>query len=238
MPSERDDASEWKAGRTYLSDRSRLEQTFSRARVRQRSRYAHVDMSNRIAILGWGSLIYDLGELESHVGSDWKDGGPQLQIEFSRVSSSRDGALTLVIDEENGVNIPTQYILSSRSNPEDAVCDLRDREGTVRRYIGILDFTDEIERCKSPEVAARIRDWATGRNLRAVIWTDLPSNFTEKSKTDDGGPVPFSIDAAIQHLNLLDEKTRQKARKYIRKAPEYVKTPLRDRLQDEGWIGE
>jgi len=60
-------------------------------------------MSKGIAILGWGSLIYELGELESYVASDWKDGGPKLPIEFSRVSSSRDGALTLVIDEKNGV---------------------------------------------------------------------------------------------------------------------------------------
>ena len=200
------------------------------------ARYAHEAMSKRIAILGWGSLIYDLDELEPHVTSDWKDGGPQLPIEFSRVSSSRDGALTLVIDEENGVEIPTQYILSSRSNPEDAVCDLRDREGTVRRHIGILDFTDEVERCKSAEVAVRIREWAAEKSLRAVIWTDLPSNFSERSKTRDGGSVPFSLDAAIEHLNLLDEEIRQKAKEYIRKAPKYVRTPLRDRLQDEGWI--
>jgi len=199
-------------------------------------RYVHVAMSKRIAILGWGSLIYDLGELESHVASDWKDGGPQLPIEFSRVSSSRDGALTLVIDEENGVDIPTQYILSSRSNPEDAVCDLRDREGTVRRRIGILDFKNEVKKCRSSEVFTRIRDWATEKNLLAVVWTDLPSNFSKKSKTSDGRSARFSLDAAVEHLDLLDEKTRQKAKEYIRKAPEYVKTPLRDLLQDEGWI--
>jgi hypothetical protein len=66
----------------------------------------------RIAILGWGSLIWEPRELETIGG--WQMGGPVLPIEFSRVSN--DGRLTLVVDEKNGVDVPTRYILSSRTD--------------------------------------------------------------------------------------------------------------------------
>ena len=49
----------------------------------------------KIAILGWGSLIWNQNGLP--VKGQWKKNGPVLPIEFSRVS--RDGRLTLVIDE-------------------------------------------------------------------------------------------------------------------------------------------
>lgn len=52
----------------------------------------------KIAILGWGSLIWDeRPEFDSH-HEEWTSGGPVLQLEFSRISESRKGALTLVID--------------------------------------------------------------------------------------------------------------------------------------------
>ena len=190
-------------------------------------------MDSGIAILGWGSLTYELEELKNHVSSEWKDGGPQLPIEFSRVSSSRDKALTLVIDEENGVDTPTQYIMSSRPDPKKAAHDLRKRERTVPRQIGIFDPVDEVMKCKSSQAANRIREWTVEKNLRAVVWTDLPSNFPEKSLLD--GEIPFSIDAALEHLASLNEKATQKAKQYIRNAPSYVETPLRDRLRAEGW---
>jgi hypothetical protein len=63
----------------------------------------------RIAILGWGSLIWKPNGLP--MSGDWKRGGPVLPIEFSRVSS--DGRLTLVIDEQYGVDVITRYVLSS-----------------------------------------------------------------------------------------------------------------------------
>ena len=49
----------------------------------------------KIAVLGWGSLIWNKGNLR--LTTNWTDGGPILPIEFSRISD--DGRLTLVIDD-------------------------------------------------------------------------------------------------------------------------------------------
>ena len=52
----------------------------------------------RIAIIAWGSLVWDPRTLQ--IKGDWVASGPELDIEFSRVS--KDGRLTLVIDPVNG----------------------------------------------------------------------------------------------------------------------------------------
>jgi hypothetical protein len=95
----------------------------------------------KIAILGWGSLIWDSSEL--HLASNWLEGGPILPIEFSRISD--DGRLSLVVDERHGVNVPTCYAHSSLTNLEKAIVDLQQREGTRRRdRIGFIDIAGGI----------------------------------------------------------------------------------------------
>ncbi|TIT04035.1 MAG: hypothetical protein E5W72_01625 [Mesorhizobium sp.] len=85
----------------------------------------------RIAILGWGSLIWDKRPEFDEKHAPWEDDGPALKLEFSRISDTRNGALTLVIDTDYGQERIVQYALSTRTNPADAVADLRCREGTV-----------------------------------------------------------------------------------------------------------
>jgi hypothetical protein len=52
-------------------------------------------MQPQIAILGWGSLLWEGGtDFDRHHG-DWQFDGPTLRLEFSRISTSRLGALTL-----------------------------------------------------------------------------------------------------------------------------------------------
>lgn len=188
-------------------------------------------MSNNTVILGWGSLIDDLGSLKEHVRLPWYEGGPKLPIEFSRISTSRDKALTLVIDPANGVEIPTKYIISKRKDPKDAACDLRNREGTVNRYIGIIDLKENYENSQFSDVAKTIKKWGKDEGFRAVVWTDLPSNFEEGSV----GKEKFSIPAALKHLNSLSKVGKEKAKAYLRQAPEFVDTPLREKLISESW---
>ena len=52
----------------------------------------------KIAVLAWGSLVWDPGDLQ--VAADFAPNGPLVPIEFCR--ASRDGRLTLVIDERFG----------------------------------------------------------------------------------------------------------------------------------------
>ena len=81
-----------------------------------------------IAIIGWGSLIWDPRDLPRE--GIWQDDGPELPIEFSRISV--DARLTLVIDPADGSPVKTRYVLSPRTSLDDAIEDLRSREGTSR----------------------------------------------------------------------------------------------------------
>jgi hypothetical protein len=186
-------------------------------------------MSEKIVILGWGSLIYELCNLKKNVQLPWQDGGPRLPIEFSRISESRNRALTLVIDPINGVIIPTQFIDSKRKDAKDAACDLRNREGTIICNIGIIDLKNGYENYHNEEIAKVVKLWLAEKGFRAAIWTDLPSNFKEISKID------FSIGAAIDHLNKLSKRGIEEAKAYIKNAPNYVDTPLRNKLKSIGW---
>jgi hypothetical protein len=179
----------------------------------------------RIAILGWGSLIWDQRDLP--ISGDWQRGGPVLPIEFSRISRSgeRAGCLTLVIDEPHGANVPTRFALSPRTNLDDAIADLRTREGTSSDRIGYVNLVRNTEReyarQQHPHACDTIKAWAQAQGLDAMVWTALPSNFAEVAQR------PFSVEAAIQHLKALAEPAKSRALEYLRRAPEEVVTPLR-----------
>ncbi len=182
----------------------------------------------RTAILGWGSLIGDLRNLTEHVRGSWNLGGPKLFVEFSRISESRQGALTLVIDAENGDEVPTRFIESNRIDPNDVASDLRVREGTVIRHIGLID--SGFVRSKSQVVTDIIRAWAEQHNFDAVVWTDLPSNFAEERN------MPFSVPNAINYLQQeLSDVGLTEARQYINNAPAEVDTKLRQALIQNSW---
>ncbi len=185
----------------------------------------------KIAILGWGSLIWELGEIP--LNGSWQNGGPRLPIEFSRVSESRAGALTLVIDSVNGKDVPTLFAISRRIELADAICDLRNREKTVVKRIGFVNLVDGSQRCNVyPESSNVIRAWACCQTFDAVIWTDLPSNFKEKVYAQ------FSVDEAVRYLHSLPEDGAKEARIYIQKAPQEINTPLRRALKDDPWFKE
>src|ERR1700688_4143902 len=90
----------------------------------------------KIAILSWGSLIKSGRGRGLAIGTEWRMSGPILPIEFSRVSQSGDraGCLTLVIDEKNGVPVPTRYALSVHTNLDWALANLRNTENITFKY--------------------------------------------------------------------------------------------------------
>ncbi|MGO7018395.1 hypothetical protein [Rhizobium leguminosarum] len=156
----------------------------------------------RIAVLGWGSLIWKPQQLAVHL--PFKAGGPPLHIEFSRVS--KDGRLTLVIDEQCGTLCPTLYAVSTFGDLLEARENLRVREGMT--HVNGVGFVD----LKSGEVSVRARerhsgsiegitDWCRLKDFDAVIWTALASNFAEVTKR------AFSADDAIAYLDDLSPGT-------------------------------
>lgn len=188
----------------------------------------------KIAILGWGSLLWDK---ENSVEFDqwrnsWGYDGPILKLEFSRISESHLGALTLVIDDEHGNPVTVAWCLSKRTRLEDAVCDLRCREGTTVGNIGRLDLASLADRSNNDTAENSILTWARLKKLDAVVWTALQSNF--KKKTNE----PFSVAAAVSHLKGLGSDGKAKAAEYVWRAPDFVKTRLRTALQKEPWFLE
>ena len=192
----------------------------------------------QIAILGWGSLLWEdqtdrAREFDEHRNDNWCYDGPSLKLEFSRVSSSRNHALTLVLDYRNGEACHVAYTLSKRKCPDDAICDLRCREGTLLANIGCY-FADDSQdpRFNDEEALTSIRNWATEKSIDIVVWTDLENNFKKKSKCKKC----FSIEAARAHIQALDPKGKAKAAEYVWRAPNFIKTPLRRALQAEPWF--
>lgn len=179
----------------------------------------------RIGVLGWGSLIWDPRELQ--LAGGWQEGGPVLPIEFSRISDN--GRLTLVIDENHGVDVPTRYAVSSLTDLDLAITDLQEREGTpYRDRIGFADLLHnrncQRAQMKHPGACERVRAWAGERQFDAVVWTAIGPRFREKTGE------PFSIDAAVRYFARLPEQTKALALDYIRNAPADVKTPVREKV--------
>ncbi|RWD80406.1 hypothetical protein [Mesorhizobium sp.] len=188
----------------------------------------------KIAILAWGSLIWDdqWPQFDKQRG-EWRKDGPVLPLEFSRVSTSRDKALTLVIDPVNGNDCKVMYAMSKRKNPADAIADLRDREGTIMDHMGFYFANDPDQKCV-PQIPDTIPAWAKEMEFDVVVWAGMPSNFAEKTvfRKDE----PFSVDAAVAHLQNITPKGKAAAATYVWRAPDLVITPLRTRLQAEPWF--
>ena len=182
-------------------------------------------MTERIALLGWGSLLWDRGEKFDDCHGRWHYDGPTLKLEFSRISKSRGGGLTLVIDTENGIDTRVAWCLSRRDRIDSAAEDLRKREKTRRELIGIYSVRGD-RRSHDENAFSEIGGWANERGLDGVVWTDLPSNFDHKTGER------FSVDAALRYLKTLRGHDREKAFRYIRNTPAFVQTPLRIAFSD------
>ncbi|MEL6977526.1 MAG: hypothetical protein AAGM38_02460 [Pseudomonadota bacterium] len=199
-------------------------------------------LRGRIAVLGWGSLIWDSDGFDAALEPGWTGGaraapsaeqaglwacgaGPVLPLEFSRISRKRPGALTLVIDPEAGAPCVTAVAISVRRAVDEAAADLARRERAPLSAIG----------CWAPGDAATrsaIADWARAHDCAGVVWTALSSSFAERAG------APFSIEAARRHLQALDDDALRAAALYIERAPRETDTPLRRALAADPWWRE
>jgi hypothetical protein len=195
----------------------------------------------RIAFLGWGSLIWNPRGLRIRAG--WQDDGPDLPIEFARISS--DGRLTLVICQESEwrhvAHVQTLWAYACHTSVGAARCNLRQRERTPRMHsIGFLLTSspdDKGSRILTDEQLGHMREWAAGKGLDAVVWTDLPSNWDGPPKQyRDKVQQPFNRENVIAYLRSLRGETQRKAERYIRFAPKQVDTPIRREIGNTlGW---
>jgi hypothetical protein len=185
----------------------------------------------RIAIIGWGSLIWDPRGLEinNNIGEKgWKNDGPELPIEFAKIS--KDGRLTLVITE--GVEfVKTYYAESNFEYLDRAILNLADRERTNKSNIGFYDKTNNSSSGSNEFNIKNIKTWIRDKDYDAVIWTALESNWKDKRGEE------FSNDDAIEYLKDTLILTNVKVKEYIENAPLQINTKLRKIIERElGWV--
>ncbi len=191
----------------------------------------------RIAVVGWGSLIWDPRGLP--LRSPWQPDGPALPVEFTRVAA--DGRLTLGL-RDGVVDVQTLWAVMSGGQLEAARSQLAQRERTVpdrigcldRRGRGCLDSLDSIggvgPGVGNEDLVRRLASWLTDRQLEAVIWTALPPNFEERAG------LALSVGAAVSYLEHVSDEVRRSAEQYVRRAPAQVRTDLRRGLERVlGW---
>ena len=185
-----------------------------------------------IAIIGWGSLIWDLEILSPHVRQPWQHrAGPVLPMEFTRISPKRSGALTACLDETHGVTCDTCVIPSTRGSVEEAREDLARRERTPTGNIGAV-CAETIRSWGRPQIAFMVMQWCVNRQWSGAVWTDIGSNFAQSQGRE------FSVAEGLNYLKSLDGDSLDSAVRYIAQAPKSTDTYLRLALRDDPWWNE
>jgi hypothetical protein len=182
----------------------------------------------RIAVIGWGSLIWDPRSLK--LASKWRHGGPRLRVEYSRISSGH--RITLVIHKRVPLQ-PTQWVISALNTLQEVRIDLQQREG-VHFSTSICTFSRNGQ-CEG-EVPILVRNamknWlAQHPSIDAAIWTGLASNWSQKRDKR------FSRKDAMRYLKkLCDTQQQAAAQEYVQRTPRNVRTPLRLVIEKQlGW---
>lgn len=184
---------------------------------------------SRIAILGWGSLIWDLETLTPHTTGDWlMEAGPRLPMEFSRISPKRKLGLVVCLDPLVGVDCMTNVIRSTKSDISHTIDDLAARERAPLDLIGAV-HSDGLQKGRMPEVCDAVSVWCETNGWDGAVWTDLEPNFFDYTNQS------FSIDAGLAYLRTLSGENLIEAHNYIESAPHQTRTPLRTALSEDAW---
>lgn len=182
-----------------------------------------------VAIIGWGSLLWDIDTLAPQVTGGWALGaGPRLPMEFSRISVKRKMGLVVCLDAAVGVGCTTHAIRSVRTDIALARSDLALRERAPVGRIGWADAAGRGEGRLAPVVRA-VAGWCESHGWSGAVWTDLEPNFAGTTG------APFSVGAGVAYLKTLQGECLAEGYRYIRNAPLGTRTPLRRTLARDPW---
>lgn len=189
----------------------------------------------KIAILGWGSLIWDRRFLA--IDSAWRL-GPRLPVEFAR--KSQGGRVTLVLMQGYQTS-PVFWALSSHSDVRDACSNLQSRERGASRNIhftrgdGLRTGNGDDPSPESHDVSRRVEEWLEENDhLDAAVWTGLPPKGFSCLE-----PARLAIDV-VAYLRGLQGEELESAQRYVRRAPSTIRTPVREAIQGPplNWMPE
>ena len=186
-------------------------------------------MNRRYAVIGWGSLIWDLEILTPHVELPWRmQAGPALPMEFSRISAKRKLALAVCLDSEQGDLCPTHAVPSRRSEIGHVIEDLAARERAPVARIGAVCLRSGYTQGRNV-FSWMVKEWCRQHDWQGAVWTDLTSNFDEQENR------MFSVLNGVDYLKRLEGESLNEAVRYISHAPSTTNTPLRRALDRDPW---
>lgn len=191
--------------------------------------------SNAIACIGWGSLVWNPGDLPCRGG--WHNDGPLLPIEFARESGGATMAdsgdkITLVICPATP-RVRTYWTLLDAADVPTARHQLARREYTKANKAWTeqnTGFWDSAQGLSHGIESATIATWAKDVGVDGAVWTNLDYGF-KKSRSQ----MPTG-DAIVAFLRALDAQQQPDAEGYVRRAPVQIDTPFRRQIEQQlGW---
>jgi hypothetical protein len=178
----------------------------------------------RIAIIGWGYLIWDPRGLD--LQPEWHADGPLLPVEFARFSNGP--LLTPVLVE--GVPLqPALWTHSRKSSVLAAAADLAIREGVLTHDIGNWTLAEDMG--ISSGIEATIGQWVRSKGLDGAVWRAQEPNLPDRS------PGVASEQVRLEYLRELVTSGRAAAAKeHIERTPEQIATRFRELVRRGlGW---
>lgn len=165
----------------------------------------------KIAYLGWSSMVWNDDKLASY--GEWQKSNLKLPLEFSRINDKNH--LTLVIDEDHGIENNVWFVESVMNNLDSAINSLKNKLNTKTENIGYLT-KDKKRSHLSDKLNEKIKNWMISNGYDAVIWSDLETN------------LDFSIDLIKSHIEKQKESDKKIILEYIKKCKDVneIKTNL------------
>ena len=176
-----------------------------------------------IYYISWGSLLWNFKSLK--IETEWTKSNIKFPLNFSRISDSGQGRLTLVIDKTGEMN-NVYYARTSFSNLNTAIQKLKMREKTSTKNIGFINIESNTFRTSllSDKKIQELVSFAKKNNIGGLIWTEIPPNFEEAFGK------PYSKENAIEYIESKHEnkKLYNKILEYLFLSKIYgnIKTPL------------
>lgn len=183
----------------------------------------------KIAVLSFGSLLWNSRGLKLH---PWNPDGPFLPIEFCRISN-KSKKLTLAINEDIGVDNPTNYAIS-KQNFSRTLDAFQRREKISDKYvdksIAIYHKADGWVNGGFQKYSTRLKtgiiSWMIEDNIDVVIFSALSRRFK------DAIDLPFTVGNAINYVNNLPARKKAAAEFYISNVDARINTPFRQAFND------
>jgi hypothetical protein len=178
----------------------------------------------KIALIGWGYLIWDRRSLD--IAPEWQADGPLLPVEFARFTLPP--RLLPVLIEDAPLQ-PTFWTLSQKRSVVAAAADLAVRENVGAHDVGSWSRAESLR--PSSGFEARIAQWGDSKGLDGAVWRAVGPNLPDRS------PGYPSEQLRLEFLRgLVASGEEQHAKDYFERMPAQIRTPFQVLVEREfGW---